>query len=132
MTRPSPTPIRFAAAEIAFGLVDDADPPYLHVAFAGGGHYLQFQRQQPLADDEDWGLYVEVDDPARSGYECVGTCDLSADEMVVVMVEPLGPTDDEVTRVEVTFDAGAAVPPGLVDCLRAVFAGRERRLRTRL
>ena len=122
-------PIEFAASDVSFGLVDDVDPPYLRVQFtdATGASYLQFQRQQPQADDEDWGLYVEVNDPAFSGYECVARCDVSADEIAVRLIDPLGP-GDEVDGVVVTLD-GVAVPPALVDCMRAVFAGREDRLR---
>ena len=123
-------PMEFAATTVAFGLVDDGTaPPYLHVTLAGpGGAYLSLNRDQPDADDEDWGLYVEVNGPATSGYECVDVCDLSAARLRVVMADPLGPAG-EVDRVEVTFDAIGPPTAALVGCLRAIFAGRERHLR---
>lgn len=123
-------PIEFAAYNIASGLVDDGtDPPYLHVTLAGpGGAYLSLNRDQPDADDEDWGLYVEVNGPDWSGYECVATCDLSPARLLVVMADPLGPAG-EVDRVEIHFDVIGPPSAAVVGCLRAVFAGRERHLR---
>ena len=86
------------------------------------------QRSQPFGDAEDWGVYVEVDDQLLSGYDCVADCELTTERMVVRLTEPLG-RSKPVEEVEVRFTDGYRPSPEFVSRLRAIFAGREGRLR---
>jgi hypothetical protein len=122
--------VSFEAHTLVEELVADNDPPYLHVGMADatGSHYLMLHRSQPFDDLEDWGVYVEVDDQLLSGYDCISSCELSPDRMVVRMAEPLSPSKP-IDAVEVKFSAAHRPSPELIARLRAIFTGREERLR---
>src|SRR5262249_39344054 len=54
-----------------------------------GRRYLTFQRD-PEGAAEDWGVYLEYDDPANGGYGCVAACWLSKDLLSVDLGRQLG------------------------------------------
>ena len=37
-------------------------------------HYLLFERVVPIEGAEDWGIYIEYDDQANSGYDAIDAC----------------------------------------------------------
>jgi hypothetical protein len=121
--------ISFVARTVVEELVADSDPPYLQVAMAdaAGSHYLMLHRGQPFDDPEDWGMYIEVDEQLLSGYDCVASCELTPERMVVRTTKPLSPSKP-VDLIEVWFAEGLGPLPELVARLRAIFTGRDDRL----
>ena len=83
--------IRIDATTLVEELVADNDPQYLHVGAAdlSGMKYLTLQRSLPVGDNEDWGVYIEVNDQAHSGYDCISTCVVSGEGMTVNLAKPL-------------------------------------------
>jgi hypothetical protein len=122
--------VSFEAETLIEELVADNDPPYLHVGMADADsrQYLMLHRSQPFDDPEDWGVYVEVNDQGYSGYDCVSSCELSPERMVVRMSEPLG-RGNPVESVEVKFKPDRRPSPALIARLRAIFTGHEQLLR---
>jgi hypothetical protein len=121
--------VRFEASSISAGLQEDSDPAFLEAFLTNGdrSQYLAFQRGQPFGDDEDWGVYVEVNDQGFSGYDKIALCELSNDAIRVSLATPLG-RPGIVDAIEVAFAPGAC-PPNLVECIRSIFTGRESLLR---
>jgi hypothetical protein len=87
-----------------------------------------FQRGYPFGDEEDDGVYVEVNDQCFSGYDAVSMCEVSASAMKVTLGRPLG-SKGQVTGVEVRFAHGNAPPPQFIEHLRSIFTSRESQLR---
>jgi hypothetical protein len=121
---------KFEAEKLVEELVAESDPPYLQVfvADATGSHYLVLQRSQPFGVPEDCGVYVEVDDQSMSGYECIESCELTPDHLLVRTTKPLG-LSKAVEVIEAAFTGRHRPSPQLVARLRAIFTGREDRLR---
>jgi hypothetical protein len=118
--------VGFNAETFSEELVADNVPQYLHVgmADADGGQYLMVHRSQPFNDPEDWGVYVEVNDQGYSGYDCISSCELYPDRMVVRMSKPLG-RGDPIEFVEVKFKPDRRPSPELIARLRSIFTGRN-------
>src|SRR5688572_23421989 len=96
VTRGAPSMnVSFDAETLIEELVEDNDPPYLHVGMADADsrQYVMLHRSQPFDDPEDWGVYIEVNDQGYSGYERIQSCELSPERMLVRMSEPLGRGD---------------------------------------
>lgn len=121
--------ISFEAETVVEELVADNNPPYLHVGMANadGSHYLMLHRSQPFDDPEDWGVYVEVNDQRYSGYDCISSCELSQNRLLVRMVEPLG-DNNSIESVEVQFKPNGRLSSDFIKRLRAIFTGREELL----
>ena len=122
--------VGFDAETLSEELVADNDPQYLHVgmADADGCQYIMLHRSQPFDDPEDWGVYVEVNDQGYSGYDCISSCELSPDRMVVRMSKPLG-RGDPIELVDVKFKPDRRPSPELIARLRSIFTGRIELLR---
>src|SRR5688500_16789065 len=107
--------ISFDAQTVIEELVSDNDPPYLQVAMADatGAHYRRLNRSQPFDDPEDWGVYVEVDDQLQSGYDCVASCELTPERLVVRTTKPLGQSKP-VDVIEVAFANGGRPSPEMI------------------
>lgn len=121
-----PMTITFEAQTLIEELVADNDPPYLHVGMtdAAGLHYLMLHRSQPFDDPEDGGMYLEVDDQLLSGYDCVASCELTPEKMVVRTTKPLSERKP-VDAIEVSFADGRRPSREFIARLRAIFTGRE-------
>ena len=121
--------VKFEATTLVEELVTDQTPQYLHVGMADAeGHYLAFHRVQPFDDDEDWGIYVEVNDQDFSGYGRIDNCDLSPARLVVQFTEPLG-GEGQVVGVEVNFVPDHRPSTAFVARLKSVFTGSESLLK---
>ena len=58
---------------------------------AGNKHYLNLQRSPESSDPEDdWGIYLEFDDQANSGYGCLAMCRLCRQRLSIEFSKPLG------------------------------------------
>ena len=137
-----PMIVRFDAALFESGLDEGGDPYfYVFVADATNSHYLDLQRARPLDaadpatdeddapfDEEDEGIYIEVDGQGFSDYECISLFELSPTGLRVQLARPLG---GQVTGVEIAFPA-AKPPPQFLDHLRSIFFERESLLRIAL
>jgi hypothetical protein len=98
---------RFEASSFESGLAADNDLPYWYVFLADASqtHYLTLQRRQPFDDEEDWGVYVEVNDQGFSGYERISLCEVSGKAIRIMLTGPLG-SHGQVQGIQVDFAPG--------------------------
>jgi hypothetical protein len=110
----------FSADEGGF----DADEYAVVCWVAGDGHYLTFQRDAE-GSAGGWGIYLEYDDQANGGYECVAACRLGPRSLSVDLAQPLNDRLAEITG----FDVALRLAPGqweaVRDGLRQVFRGHH-------
>ena len=85
----------------------EADEDAIVWQVPGGGHFLTLQRNSE-SSGEDWGVYLEFDDQANCGYECIRAIHLSPRSVTVELSRQLGDLPD-VSGFDVTLRVSSEV-----------------------
>ncbi|REJ66346.1 MAG: hypothetical protein DWQ31_14855 [Planctomycetota bacterium] len=103
--------------ESEFGLVAG-------IATENSATYLLFQRNQTAGNDEDDGIYVELNDQINSGYNQIENCTVCREYLKVTFIEPIDPQkkyDQVVASMSMPWEARER----FVAVLKRIFVGFE-------
>ena len=113
---------RFIATQVS--ACEEAGAFIVGVADQEATEYFMFQRSLPGEDNEDWGIYVELNDQVNSAYDTVSTCVLARERLRVELSKPLDQAG--IFRVfEIELRIADPQRDMLADGLRQVFAQKE-------
>jgi hypothetical protein len=116
---------RFMATQVS--AYEEAGAFIVGVADQEATEYFMFQRSLPGNDNEDWGIYVELNDQINSAYDTVSRCVLTRERLHVELSKPL----DRAGIYKVFQIALRISDPQrnmLADGLRQVFAQKKETL----
>ena len=119
------TTLAFTANEV--GVVNDE---YTLIASVGVSDPVQYVTlQRTVADGEDdWGIHFEFNDQINGKYECIKSCSLTRDHLLVELTEPID-TKKEVHSVDVNLEISEDDHEALTAMLRRIFRGKLDLLR---
>ena len=95
----------------------------------GSQGYLLLQRCAP-DDQEDWGIHLEYNDQALSGYNTVASCRLSRERFEVDLSKPLANLEG-ITGIDIELNVDEASFERFSRGLKQVFRGEEGSLTIR-
>ena len=112
--------LSFTAKEV--GVVEDE---YSLIASLGVSDPVQYVTFQRAVDDgeDDWGIHFEFNDQINSKYECIKSCTLTRDHLLVELTEPID-TKKEVQAVDVCLEVSEDDLQAFTDMLRRIFRGK--------
>ena len=119
------TTLSFTANEV--GVVNDE---YTLIASVGVSDPVQYVTlQRTVADGEDdWGIHFEFNDQINGKYECIKSCSLTRDHLLVELTEPID-TKKEVHSVDVSLEISEDDHEALTAMLLRIFRGKLDLLR---
>ena len=82
--------------------------------------YLAFQREIDIEDDDDWGVYLELNDQGNSNYDIIEHCSLTSENLVIYLLKTID-TKNKFNKIEVTLKIQRAMLEKLTEGLKQVF-----------
>jgi hypothetical protein len=114
----------FTADTATYDVIDGAHIAGLAIGNGADG-YLMLQRSGE-DDPDDWGVYIELNDQADSGYGLVENCRVSRQAVEIDLTQPLAGTTTIHVHLVVKDDAYMR----FVEGLKAIFRGDQKQLTT--
>ena len=112
--------LSFTAKEV--GVVEDE---YSLIASLGVSDPVQYVTFQRAVDDgeDDWGIHFEFNDQINGKYECIKSCSLTRDHLLVELTEQID-TKKEVQSVDVSLRISEDDHEAFTAMLRRIFRGK--------
>lgn len=82
--------------------------------------YLRFQRGIDLEDDDDWGVYLELNDQGNCAYDTVKHCSLTKENLIIYLLKTID-SKSKFNKVEVTLKVEKTMLKKLTEGLKQVF-----------
>jgi hypothetical protein len=117
--------LAFIADKATYDLIEGAHVAGLAVGDGADG-YLLFQRG-PEADPDDWGIHLEFNDQANSGYDVIRECRVGRGTVEVDLAKPL----NGVIAIKVALSVGDQQFVSFLAGMRMIFRGQEDRLKAK-
>ena len=113
----------FTADTATYDMIDGAHVVGLAIDDGADG-YLMLQRSGE-DDPDDWGIYVELNDQANSGYGLVRECRISRQTIEIDLSQPLAGA----TVIQVSLAVGDDAFGRFTEGLKAIFRDNQGQLR---
>jgi hypothetical protein len=114
------TTLSFTANEV--GVFDDEYTLIASLGVTDPVRYVTFQRSVEGGDD-DWGIHFEFNDQINGKYECIKSCSLTRDRLLVELTEPID-TKKEIQSVDVSMEVSEDDLEAFTEMLRRIFRGK--------